>query len=160
MSKRIESTSTDASSFTSSASSESEKANPLNFDDDDEQSIHVKFQNIEIRNYDMTLGDNPSCSYGPPVSLDWKYDKEQVLHIDDYEEGRGTRRKTYQMQMNARYRRHILDQMHFTPDEIARSEKEIKSIKKNREMTKMMLPLWKLEDAAESARRKAKRAMA
>lgn len=152
---------TDTSSV-SSASFEPEKAVPSHYDDDDddEQSIHVKFQNIEIRNYGMTLGDNPSCSYGPPVSLDWDYGKTNVVPVDDYEESRGTRRQSYQMQMNSRYRKKILNNMHFTPDEIDRSVKEVNSIKKNRERTKMMLPLWKLEDAAESAKRKAKRAMA
>jgi hypothetical protein len=28
----------------------------------------VRFGTVELRVYPMTLGDNPSCSYGPPVS--------------------------------------------------------------------------------------------
>ena len=127
---------------------------------DDEESIHVKFQNIEIRNYQMTMGDNPSCTYGPPVSLDWDYDEAHILPLDDYEESRGTRRKSYQMQMNSIYRKKLLDAMNFTPDEIKKVTKEISIIKKSRERTKMMLPFWKLEDAAESAKRKTKRAIA
>jgi hypothetical protein len=30
----------------------------------------VRFGTVELRVYPMTLGDNPSCSYGPPVSCD------------------------------------------------------------------------------------------
>lgn len=28
----------------------------------------IKFKNIEIREYERTIGDNPSCSSGPPIS--------------------------------------------------------------------------------------------
>ena len=28
----------------------------------------IKFKNIEIREYARTIGDNPSCSSGPPIS--------------------------------------------------------------------------------------------
>lgn len=31
-------------------------------------SKSIKFQHIEIREYERTLGDNPSCSSGPPIS--------------------------------------------------------------------------------------------
>jgi hypothetical protein len=148
---------TDSSSLSSAASNE--KAGPSVEVDDDEQSLHVKFQNIEIRQYGMTLGDNPSCTYGPPVSLDWDYNEANVLCLDEYEEARGRRRKSYQMQMNARHRRELLSQ-DFTEDEIKRTVKEVKAIKKNRERTKMMLPFMKFEDAAESAKRKAARAVA
>lgn len=127
--------------------------------DDDIESIHVKFQNIEIRNYQMTMGDNPAVSYGPPVSLDWEYDEADIVDLDDYEESRGARRKSYQMQMNARYRKQLLDELNFTPDEVEQVIQDMKKIKKGRERTKMMLPFWKLEDAAESAKRKTKRAM-
>lgn len=34
-------------------------------------SKKVRFSRVEFREYDMILGDNPSCSHGPPVSLGW-----------------------------------------------------------------------------------------
>jgi hypothetical protein len=145
----------------SPSSSESERtSSPQNVPDDDEQSIHVKFQSIQIRNYDMTLGDNPSCNYGPPVALDWSYDDAGSIPLDDYEESRGTRRKIYQMHLNVIHRKRILERTDVTEDEIEYVVKEMKKIQKNREKTRMMLPFWKLEDAAESAKRKVKRANA
>ena len=143
-----------------SPSSSERTSSPQNVPDDDEQSIHVKFQNIQIRNYDMTLGDNPSCNYGPPVALDWSYDEAGSIPLDDYEESRGTRRKFYQMHLNVIHRKRILERMDVTQDEMEYVMKEMKKIQKGRERTKMMLPFWKLEDAAESAKRKVKRANA
>ena len=136
-----------------SCSNEDRSVSPAHGEFVDEESIHVKFQNIEIRNYDMTLGDNPSCSYGPPVQLDWDYDEANVVSLDEYEESRGDRRMSYHMQMNARHRKQLLERLDITADEIDRVIKEMKTIKKGRERTKMMLPFWKLEDEEEKAKR-------
>jgi hypothetical protein len=46
----------------------------------------VKFDKIIIREYAVTIGDNPSCSTGAPISLDWKYNAEQELTLNEYEE--------------------------------------------------------------------------
>ena len=46
----------------------------------------VGFNGVEIREYSQCLGDNPSCSSGPPISLDWKYDpRPRRLSLDNYE---------------------------------------------------------------------------
>jgi hypothetical protein len=34
---------------------------------------NVSFGRIHIREYERILGDNPSCSCGPPISLGWQY---------------------------------------------------------------------------------------
>lgn len=120
-------------------------------------SSTVKFHSIEIRCYKVTLGDNPSCSYGPPVTLDWEYDASVEMSVDEYEESRSIRRKPYQMLMNSQYRTKLLREWNISEDEIGYRAKELKSIKKGRERTKMMLPFWKIEDAAESMKRKYKR---
>lgn len=36
-------------------------------------SNSVRFSNIEIRLYDPCMSDNPSCSNGPPIGIDWTY---------------------------------------------------------------------------------------
>lgn len=48
-------------------------------------SSTVSFDTVEIRGYHITLGDNPSCSRGPPISLDWTYEQELVMKVDEYE---------------------------------------------------------------------------
>ena len=35
----------------------------------------IKFGNVEVRFYGRTLGDNPACPSGPPISLSWLYRK-------------------------------------------------------------------------------------
>mmetsp|Transcript_4247 Transcript_4247/g.6086 ORF Transcript_4247/g.6086 Transcript_4247/m.6086 type:complete len:490 (-) Transcript_4247:21-1490(-) len=40
-------------------------------DDNDDQ--HVKFGTIQIREYERTVGDNPSCNSGPPLTIGWKF---------------------------------------------------------------------------------------
>jgi len=46
----------------------------------------VRFANVELREYEMCLGDNPAVARGAPVSLDWKYNKEHSYKsLDDFE---------------------------------------------------------------------------
>ena len=140
------------------ASSSDADENDVDATIDSDQPIRVRFEQIEIRNYDMILGDNPSCTYGPPVTLDWDYRKNEPMPLDEYEQKRGERRKMYQMQIPAVHRRRILEQSGYTPDEMEYTCKEMNTIKSQRERTKMMLPFAKLQEVAESAKRKKKRA--
>eukprot|EP00557_Chaetoceros_sp_GSL56_P011933 CAMPEP_0176484974 /NCGR_PEP_ID=MMETSP0200_2-20121128/4794_1 /TAXON_ID=947934 /ORGANISM="Chaetoceros sp., Strain GSL56" /LENGTH=84 /DNA_ID=CAMNT_0017881591 /DNA_START=543 /DNA_END=797 /DNA_ORIENTATION=- len=82
------------------------------------------------------------------------------MTVDEYEKSRSVRRKSYQMLMNSHCRIKLLREWNITEDEIGYRSKELKSIQKGRERTKMMLPFWKIEDAAESVKRKYKRAVA
>jgi hypothetical protein len=51
----------------------------------------VSFSSLEIRSYEVTLGDHPCSSF--PLSLSWKHSSESTLTIDTYEElKRGIRR--------------------------------------------------------------------
>ena len=45
----------------------------------------VRFSNLEIRTYPLTLGDNPSVSSGPPLTLDWNHETTHTFSIDAYE---------------------------------------------------------------------------
>ena len=143
---------------TTDASTDSETTEQLVDDDIDLESVHVKFQNVEIRDYAVTLADNPGGS-GPPVGLGWDYDETGKVPLEMYEESRGQRRKMYQMHMHSSYRKDLLKRNGVTEDEMDYMVKEMKKIRKGRERTRMMLPFMKLEDAAESAKRKVNRAM-
>ena len=53
-------------------------------------SRSVSFADVNIREYERILGDNPSCTSGPPISLGWRYSPEPIkLSVDDFEEGKG-----------------------------------------------------------------------
>jgi hypothetical protein len=64
---------------------------------------------VKLRFYEQTLGgDHPNTSYGPPISLDWKYEEAEPIDFDEYEEeGRGQRRSMKQMMLNHYIRKNI-----------------------------------------------------
>lgn len=45
----------------------------------------VTFDTIEIREYPRALGDNPSVTVGPPISIGWKHRQSYTLDVDQYE---------------------------------------------------------------------------
>lgn len=85
--KKALETSTDS---TTDASTDSESTKEFVDDDVDLESVHVKFQNVEIRDYAITLADNPG-GRGPPVGLGWDYDEAGEVPIEIYEESKDAR---------------------------------------------------------------------
>lgn len=45
----------------------------------------VKFNVLQVREYPQILGDNPFCSTGLPISLDWNHTSEYIVSVDAYE---------------------------------------------------------------------------
>lgn len=41
----------------------------------------VAFSTIEIREYPMTVGDNPSVSRGVPVTIEWNYVRVETIQV-------------------------------------------------------------------------------
>ena len=67
------------------------KSTDLSEESSQQQSMkrNVSFSNLEIRSYDVTLGNHPTLR-GPPISLDWKYDPQatKVHDVEEYEQHR------------------------------------------------------------------------
>ena len=59
----------------------------------------VTFQHVEIRDYPIILGNNPSTDYGPPIEIDWKYQNVHIHTIDEYELQRQKQRKPKSKQL-------------------------------------------------------------
>ena len=55
---------------------------------DDDLSLSVSFSTIEVREFPVVIGDNPSCAMGPPLSIDWEPDCELSIPIDEFEDYR------------------------------------------------------------------------
>lgn len=118
----------------------------------------VSFASVQIREYDQTIGDNPSVSYGPPISLDWDYTQLESVTLEHYEAHRGPRRTLRQMCMNYYTRRNVLTFKWGYPEEqVKMASKQADKCKRERAVTKYFLPYAKVEDFVSSAGRKAKR---
>lgn len=122
---------------------------------------HVQFDSIKIRRYQVILGDNPEVSVGPPISLGWTFSSIAPINVDAYEEHRSSknRRQGNELVLPAFMRRQILLRNNLsTSAEIADRVKEVNAIQKKREATVKWLPFSRVEEGAESAKRKASRA--
>jgi hypothetical protein len=122
------------------------------------RSSNVGFASVQIREYDQTIGDNPSVSYGPPISLDWEYTQLESVTLEQYEAHRAPRRTLRQMCMNYYTRRNVLTfKCGYQEEEVKMASKEADKCKRERAVTKYFLPYAKVEDFVSSAGRKAKR---
>jgi len=115
----------------------------------------VSFNEVEIREYSMTIGDNPAVSSGPAITLDWDYNPEtDVLTIEDYENSRPERRNKYQLIRPRHLREEILKfDCGVSRAEMAQCIREIKAIKAKRRQTTNNLGFAKTEEKMESLKK-------
>ncbi|KAG7353242.1 hypothetical protein IV203_009291 [Nitzschia inconspicua] len=119
----------------------------------------VAFSNIQIRKYFMILGDNPSTPIGPPLSLGWEYEVLPTMNIMDFESFRlRSRRFQTNHLILSHYRRvEIVQRIGYTQEEVAKVEKEMKKIQRQRKITMAFTPCGKIESAFQSIGRKWRR---
>lgn len=57
-------------------------------------NLRTSFSTLEIREYAITLGDNPGGHQGPPITIEWHHNQNRtmIVPIEDYEEKRLPRR--------------------------------------------------------------------
>jgi len=118
----------------------------------------VSFSSLEIKEFNMTLGDHPSATSGPPVALDWDHVAgERVVSLEEYERARSPRRKRKQLKLSYKARKGIL-QSSFTDDEINKQWREALEIRMQRKETlDRGLLLMTADEVWESTCRKCKR---
>ena len=83
---------------------------------------NVKFHEIHLRLYSITLGDNPSATRGPPIQLDWKPLEHLVYALDEFEANHNTKRTTeFRLTSTARY--DLLKEGGFSNTEVSRARR-------------------------------------
>lgn len=111
----------------------------------------VSFTSVDVREYDRTIGDNPSCRSGPPLSLDWSYSKkfEQPKTLDQYEIERQDRANSLSQLHVTKYRRRNLLSFNWghSEEEMKSARRETKKLQRQRSMTQMLLPLHMAHEA-------------
>ena len=101
-------------------------------------SKSVRFDTVEIRECPYVLGDNPSVSAGPPLSIGWDPQDEFTVGFDEYEAGKPTRpRDIYEMRFDETLRLLILQSSGYmyTIREIAQAAIDVRIIQHHREET-------------------------
>jgi hypothetical protein len=122
----------------------------------------VNFELVTVREYQQTIGDNPSVSYGTPISLDWEYEENEPLDLDLYEAARGGRRTVRQLFLN-HYRRKntLIHKFGYSEEEVKAGKHRTNKVRSQREVSKILQlsfrPLILLEEMRESIVRKCKR---
>ena len=107
---------------------------------------HVSFSTIQIREYKQTVGINPFCSYGCPISLDWEYQELDREDLQIYEANRPPRRSRRGMLLSYYQRRDTLLLSGHSMEDLDRAAKESSREKFRREMTTTFLPVFILEE--------------
>lgn len=121
---------------------------------------HIQWGEVHVRDYDLTLGDHPCCSYGPPLALSWEYTEYTPVNVDEYEFRHPPRRNLREMQIDYYNRKNVLALAGVAEKEWKRRVKEVGRAKRKREITVRVLHSYQLvqaEMAVESACRKFKR---
>mmetsp|Transcript_31735 Transcript_31735/g.69711 ORF Transcript_31735/g.69711 Transcript_31735/m.69711 type:complete len:276 (-) Transcript_31735:1125-1952(-) len=125
----------------------------------------ISFTSVDIQEHDLTLGDHPDCSYGPPTALDWTVKRRHSIDIDDYEDDRcrdtGTnpRRPHRQMVINYIDRRDAIKNAGYTDEDIKLATKKKQRTKELRKKsrTHAKTPAGKMEEFLISAGMKLRR---
>jgi hypothetical protein len=122
------------------------------------QQRSVNFDTIRIREFARTLGDNPSTTHGPPLTLDWHYQDTKPIKVDEYEETRPPRRVTQEMMIPGNIRENILlSQTETTKKQIARMISQVRSSRHQRQTSVAMQDLEEWHEAFEFIARRFRR---
>ena len=112
-----------------------------------QQNSLVTFGTVELRQYKQCLGNNPACSDGPPVELDWKYDTIGTFPLDHFENAREPLRvsSTSSLRLPRTYRQCLLLKQGYTVQDLAQAIRAKVKDQNRREQTIARLTLfqWK-----------------
>ena len=115
------------SSITSSITSEGKSLSSKN--------RNVSFSSISIREYDISIGDNPSCSSGNPISLGWNVSTDtKDIDVDEFEQERELQRSnsSKDLRLSRDDRRNMLSDAGYSMSELVKQHREVLASKDDR----------------------------
>lgn len=120
----------------------------------------VSFSSLDVRRYDQTVGDNPSCKGGVPISLDWTYQSEIRVDLNAIE--RAKERRKWEVNLKrltaAERKEKLRKEFGVDSKEIKAAMVEAQRVREQRQFTnryRASLSAIKVEGALEAVQRKA-----
>ena len=108
---------------------------------DRSKSACVAFSTIEIKEYPIIAGDNPSVTIGVPITIAWAPVETRRCTVDDYEERKPSPRSMMELRMPSSYRVDLLRRLGFTRDEIMLGTKAANITRNRRRRTSETMAL-------------------
>jgi hypothetical protein len=113
----------------------------------------VVFDRIEIREYPVTLGDNPGGNWGPPLQLSWDYQDSVTVTVEEFETQHPPRRSGTQINIPKRVREDMLIKAGFSRMEIQEGVKQANLTRNRRKRTTESMQLAAFHELAEKVKR-------
>ena len=97
----------------------------------------VTFGKVRIRSYPMILGDNPSCSRGLPVTLDWNsIGKSEEFDLNTYMDSDDSPRRPV-ARLSSNIRQALLLRLGVSQRDATKISEEIDEIKRSRSLSSL-----------------------
>lgn len=112
----------------------------------------VSFSTVEIREYRSVVGDNPSVSVGPPISIGWEYAPapKSSLYLEDYEKHREPIKSESELKLPLEERVTRLLSLGYNTKQLNEAANKAKKARLRRLRTKTTLYKQKNEEILES----------
>ena len=97
-----------------------------------DNSKKVTFGEVQIHSHQFILGDNPSVSSGPPVTMNWKSFESGTFDLDEYEKQKPAPRSKEAMILPRSFREELLREEGFSRGEMKIATEEATRIQQQR----------------------------
>eukprot|EP00934_Nitzschia_sp_Nitz4_P005059 Nitzschia sp. Nitz4//scaffold76_size158648//95115//95813//NITZ4_002555-RA/size158648-processed-gene-0.244-mRNA-1//1//CDS//3329557872//5049//frame0 len=113
----------------------------------------VVFSTLEIREYPIIPGDNPSVTVGCPITIDWAHDDLVTCHVEEYEGARPKPRTMIELRIPSQLREEMLKRQGYSRQDILAGTKKANLTKNARRRTQETMKLAPLQEFLEKAKR-------
>ena len=104
----------------------------------------VSFSHVQIREYAITLGDNPCCSNGPPVSLGWDYSDAGIASVQVHPCPK--RRTLPELLLSYAERRALLLRAGYTQFQLQQAMEEVQTVRQERGLTEFFMAAHRVDE--------------